>query len=378
MSVRLELSDLPPRIRAQAEAQIAARGQKKAPAAPSMATAASIAETAGMEFDSRGEYNYYMGVILPKVQRGQIVNVETHRAFSLLPEKEYGNVKLPAARYTADFVLTYADGTTEVVEVKSKFTRRQQRDYIYRRRLFIDLVAEPRGWKFVEHITPDTSAEIKAWKKLPTQNRKTMKARRTAAVQRMMVRNSVSRCATSKISTKKNIMDNRKATDEVLRYCTIIAAFDVLEFDKDALDRLTAAMKNRADVYTTERAVLGQTRARQLLRERTEPMLDRSFVLPAGEYPRKQHEKDALAERRDAGDLTIRYFVEGLNEMGYDRAQINAAVEEVRRNYEQFLEWAVDGEYAAHTMLGRKAAEIMGGSVEVVAEPGAGQIFGKF
>ena len=70
---------------------------------------------------------------------------------------------------TPEFVLTYADGTTEVVEVKSKFTRRQQRDYIYRRRLFIDLVAEPRGWKFVEHITPDTSAEIKAWKRLAKQ-----------------------------------------------------------------------------------------------------------------------------------------------------------------------------------------------------------------
>lgn len=205
-----------------------------------------------------------------------------------------------------------------------------------------------------------------------------MRARPNAAVQRMMVRNSISRCATPKISAKKNIMDNRKTTDEVLRYCITIAAFDVLEFDKDALDRLTAAMKNRADVYTTERAVLGQTRARQLLRERTEPMLDRSFVLPAGEYPRKQHEKDALAERRDAGDLTIRYFVEGLNEMGYDRAQINAAVEEVRRNYKQFLEWAVDGEYTAHTMLGRKVAEITGGSVEVTAEQGAGPIFGKF
>lgn len=34
-----------------------------------------------------------------------------------------------------------------------------------------------------------------------------MKARPNAAVQRMMVRNSVSRCATSKISAKKNIMD---------------------------------------------------------------------------------------------------------------------------------------------------------------------------
>lgn len=205
-----------------------------------------------------------------------------------------------------------------------------------------------------------------------------MRARPNAAVQRMMVRNSISRCTTPKISAKKNIMDNRKATDEVLRYCITIAAFDVLEFNKDALDRLTAAMKNRADVYTTERAVLGQTRARQLLGERTEPMLDRSFVLPAGEYPRKQHEKDALAERRDAGDLTIRYFVEGLNEMGYDRAQINAAVEEARGNYEQFLGWAIDGEYVAYTMLGRKVAEITGGSVEVAAEPGAGPIFGKF
>lgn len=26
----------------------------------------------------------------------------------------------------------------------------ERRDYIYRRRLFIDLVAEPRGWKFTE------------------------------------------------------------------------------------------------------------------------------------------------------------------------------------------------------------------------------------
>ena len=205
-----------------------------------------------------------------------------------------------------------------------------------------------------------------------------MRARPNAAVQRMMVRNSISRCTTPKISAKKNIMDNRKATDEVLRYCITIAAFDVLEFDKGALDRLTAAMKNRADVYTAERAVLGQTRARQLLRERTEPMLDRPFILPAGQYPRKQHEKDALAERRDAGDLAIRYFVEGLNEMGYDRAQINAAVEEARGNYEQFLGWAVDGEYVAYTMLGRKVAEITSGSVEVAAEPGTGPIFGKF
>ena len=70
---------------------------------------------------------------------------------------------------TPEFVLTYADGTVEAVEVKSKFVRRQQRDYIHRRRMFIDLVAEPRGWHFIEHITADTAEEVKAWKSLAKQ-----------------------------------------------------------------------------------------------------------------------------------------------------------------------------------------------------------------
>lgn len=169
MSMRLELSDLPPRYRAQAEKQLAQRrcGGKAAPA--SLEAAANAARSTGHEFDSRGEYDYYMGTILPKVQRGEIVKVELHRRFTMLPEKEYGNVKLPAAHYTPDFVLTYADGTVEVVEVKSKFTRRQQRDYIHRRRMFIDLVAEPRHWRFIEHITPDTAEEIRKWKRLAEQ-----------------------------------------------------------------------------------------------------------------------------------------------------------------------------------------------------------------
>lgn len=169
MSMRLELSDLPPRYRAQAEKQLAQRrcGGKAAPA--SLEAAVNAARSTGHEFDSRGEYDYYMGTVLPKVQSGEVVKVELHRRFTMLPEKEYGNVKLPAAHYTPDFVLTYADGTVEVVEVKSKFTRRQQRDYIHRRRMFIDLVAEPQHWRFIEHITPDTAEEIRKWKRLAEQ-----------------------------------------------------------------------------------------------------------------------------------------------------------------------------------------------------------------
>lgn len=148
MGVRLELEDLPPRYRAQAELQILQRksGKQTQKKAENGKNRDGNAENRKPESEKR----YYREVILPKVACGLVVKVQEQIVFELLPEKAYCGLKLPKARYKPDFVLTYADGTVEIVEVKSRFTRRMQRDYIYRRRLFIDLVAEPRGWKFTE------------------------------------------------------------------------------------------------------------------------------------------------------------------------------------------------------------------------------------
>ena len=164
MGVRLELEDLTPRNREQAELQIAQRkserclqkGTKNGQNCERNEQKWEIQVKNG-GFCERStkqvpesEKRYYREVILPKVACGLVVKVQEQIAFELLPEKAYCGLKLPKARYKPDFVLTYADGTVEIVEVKSKFTRRMQRGYIYRRRLFIDLVAEPRGWKFTE------------------------------------------------------------------------------------------------------------------------------------------------------------------------------------------------------------------------------------
>ena len=148
MGVRLELEDLPPRYRAQAELQILQRksGKQTQKRAENGKNRDGNAENRKPESEKR----YYREVILPKVACGLVVKVQEQIVFELLPEKAYCGLKLPKARYKPDFVLTYADGTVEIVEVKSRFTRRMQRDYIYRRRLFIDIVAEPRGWKFTE------------------------------------------------------------------------------------------------------------------------------------------------------------------------------------------------------------------------------------
>ena len=161
--MRMELFDLPPAYRAQAEKQLAQRARKKG---DPLAAAASAARSTGRSFESRGEYEYYVGAILPKLATGEIKQCEQHPRFLLFPASEYGCVALREIRYTADFRLDYADGSVEIVEVKSKFVRRMQRDYHIRRRIFIETLARPAGWRLTEIITADSADEIKRWKQL--------------------------------------------------------------------------------------------------------------------------------------------------------------------------------------------------------------------
>lgn len=162
--MRLELSDLPPAYRAQAEKQLAAQA-KKSKRDP-MRSAMQQAKAAGRDFDSMGEYEFYIGAVLPKLATGEIKACEQHPRFVLFPAGEYGGLALGAIQYTADFRLDYADGTVEIVEVKSKFVRKMQRDYPVRRRIFIEQIARPAGWSFREIITADSRDEIKRWREL--------------------------------------------------------------------------------------------------------------------------------------------------------------------------------------------------------------------
>ncbi len=105
------------------------------------------------DFDSRLEQQFYYSEILPGIQSKAIIDVELHKKFDLLQKSEYCGLSLPAAHYTPDFLITYRNGQIEAVEVKAKQIRKMQRDYIYRRRLFIELYCRPRGWLFREVIT---------------------------------------------------------------------------------------------------------------------------------------------------------------------------------------------------------------------------------
>ncbi|MCR5776953.1 MAG: DUF1064 domain-containing protein [Lachnospiraceae bacterium] len=148
--MRLELKDLPPRMRKQALKIIADEDIKRA-----CKLSATKAVVDRKRFDSRGEYEFYIGTVQPGIRSGEIIECKEHPEFSLYDTSKFCEIKLGKIRYTPDFMLTYKDGSVEIIEIKSKFVRRMQRDYPVRRRLFIEKYARPNGWKFKEVITDD-------------------------------------------------------------------------------------------------------------------------------------------------------------------------------------------------------------------------------
>ena len=145
-----DLARLGPAARAQIDA--ARARQAAAQKARRLQTAAAKAGPLLPEADSELERRYYASVLWPKIMAGLVESWEMHRRFELLPADTYCGLRLPAAHYTPDFFITYQNGTVEAVEVKSAAVRKLQRDYIYRRRLFIERYARPKGWKFTEYI----------------------------------------------------------------------------------------------------------------------------------------------------------------------------------------------------------------------------------
>lgn len=91
------------------------------------------------------------------------------------------------------------------------------------------------------------------------------------AVSMHMAQNAFARCA-EKVNTRKNLTLNRQAVGEVVSYCTMIAANDTLDFNRDKQERLCTEMNHRAEVYTVEMSAYGQPKAREKLRERTAPI----------------------------------------------------------------------------------------------------------
>ena len=92
----------------------------------------------GRTFDSRREAEVYLELLAQK-QAGGIVRIGFQPSYTLLEgfTDNTGRKQRPIT-YTADFFVTYADGRSEVIEVKGMRTR----DYLLRKKLFLYAMRE--------------------------------------------------------------------------------------------------------------------------------------------------------------------------------------------------------------------------------------------
>ncbi|MFC2315911.1 MAG: DUF1064 domain-containing protein [Selenomonas massiliensis] len=92
----------------------------------------------GRTFDSKREADYYLELLAQK-QAGKVVRIAFQPQYTLLSAfKDNEGKKQKAITYTADFFVTYADGRSEVIEVKGVRTR----DYMLRKKLFLHMMKD--------------------------------------------------------------------------------------------------------------------------------------------------------------------------------------------------------------------------------------------
>ena len=92
----------------------------------------------GHMFDSKREAEVYLELLAQK-QAGEIVRIGFQPSYTLLAGfRDNTGKKQRPITYTADFFVTYADGHSEVIEVKGVRTR----DYLLRKKLFLHMMRE--------------------------------------------------------------------------------------------------------------------------------------------------------------------------------------------------------------------------------------------
>lgn len=72
----------------------------------------------GIVFDSAVEMRYYSEVVLPGVADGTITKYELQKKYELQPSFRHDGKVVKPVDYVADFYVEYADGHSEVVDIK--------------------------------------------------------------------------------------------------------------------------------------------------------------------------------------------------------------------------------------------------------------------
>lgn len=72
----------------------------------------------GIVFDSELEMRYYRDIVVPAIEKDQIVFCELQKTYILQPAYERDGHRVQPIKYVADFFLKYVDGHEEIIDTK--------------------------------------------------------------------------------------------------------------------------------------------------------------------------------------------------------------------------------------------------------------------
>lgn len=72
----------------------------------------------GVVYDSAIEMKFMRDYIVPRLESGELIKAERQIKYELLPAFKHDGTNVRAITYVADFVITYADGHTVVIDIK--------------------------------------------------------------------------------------------------------------------------------------------------------------------------------------------------------------------------------------------------------------------
>lgn len=90
-------------------------------------------EIDGIKFDSKFEAEFYYSELQWLQAAGEIIKIERQKKYLLQPAFEHQGKTIRAINYVADFVVTYKDGSVEVIDTKGVPTP----EYLLKKKLLL-------------------------------------------------------------------------------------------------------------------------------------------------------------------------------------------------------------------------------------------------
>lgn len=176
----------------------------------------------------------------------------------------------------------------------------------------------------------------------------------------------------------KRVEENRTAAAHVISLCFMVALHDRYGVGKDRLDRVVDAANGVLDRFTVNKRAVGMERAKKMLNEELEGLLDGNFVLPVTKTPKTNREWAMLGEQRDAADIVVKCYALGTRKaLGFGTERLNGTVRATEDVFREFAAWAEGGDWFGYNMLARRMTEILGEPVDVDESEADEPIFGK-